>query len=198
MALTEKTKKIIKTILLIYSAILLIILSLYLIQIYYFEKLDRFDGYRIWEPNYLDRSLRMDRGDYFHPDETYEDERRKGIKVTYIRNNDSSVNFIGKDMSLIDEYIDDAVDNKEFILVDQKPLDSIFGKIEEQYINDKIDHVGRKIFPMKELINESNIHQYWIIRKKLDYVYGPFRKEEYILKKKELGVPDNLKLKFEK
>lgn len=48
------------------------------------------------------------------------------------------------------------------------------------------------------MLEESPIHQYWIIVKTTADVYGPFSYEDYLKMKKELGVPETLKLKREK
>jgi len=41
-------------------------------------------------------------------------------------------------------------------------------------------------------------YSYWIITHNQDSVYGPFSTEEYLIRRKVLGVPDELMLKFEK
>jgi hypothetical protein len=48
----------------------------------------------------------------------------------------------------------------------------------------------------------TNIHgidtvRYFIIRKEMDAVYGPYKKEEYLLMRKQLRIPQELKLKEE-
>jgi hypothetical protein len=42
--------------------------------------------------------------------------------------------------------------------------------------------------------NKIGLLYYFIIVKKSDIVYGPFKKEEYVQKREELGVPNNLQL----
>ena len=71
-----------------------------------------------------------------------------------------------------------------FIVVSEKPRDSVV-----QY-NDKVKtlHVRDKIF------NESNFRQYWIINKVDHNIFGPFKKEEYLIKRKLLGISESLKL----
>jgi len=44
-------------------------------------------------------------------------------------------------------------------------------------------------------IKNSKIHMYWIIKHKTNDCYGPFKWDEYMKKRKELGVPKELKLK---
>lgn len=40
-----------------------------------------------------------------------------------------------------------------------------------------------EIEPMEEKINKSNFHQYWIIKKQTDDIYGALTKEEYFEKR---------------
>ena len=88
-----------------------------------------------------------------------------------------------------------------FIIIKQKPKDSIDQIIDEKHPNISFDKY-------KRFYNESNIYTYWIIdkRKELDSYYdgkvrryigavaGPFTYEEYWEKRRELNVPDSLKL----
>ena len=48
------------------------------------------------------------------------------------------------------------------------------------------------------MIEDSPIHLYWILNTKTADVYGPYSFDDYIRIKKELGVPETLKLKCEK
>ena len=45
-----------------------------------------------------------------------------------------------------------------------------------------------------EKFNTWKTHNYYIIVIKTDSTYGPYTLEEYLLRRKELGVPDDLKL----
>lgn len=87
-----------------------------------------------------------------------------------------------------------------FIIASQRPWDSIPNVSTMNY------RESNKAF------DKSTFQQYWIINKKkksvyayneaskkatYSNVYGPFKKEEYLLKRKELGVPGNLRLKSE-
>ena len=47
--------------------------------------------------------------------------------------------------------------------------------------------------PLK-LVIDTNLWISFIISKKLDRLFGPYKKEEYLLKRKELGVPEELQL----
>ncbi len=57
---------------------------------------------------------------------------------------------------------------------------------------------------MREMVNilkmkrKKGEYQYWIINKNDDIIYGPFNQSKFIEKRKELDVPKELKMKFEK
>lgn len=52
----------------------------------------------------------------------------------------------------------------------------------------KNDHYYQKCF--------SNKFNYWIINTHADMLMGPFTKDEYLAKRKELYIPNNLELRF--
>ena len=101
--------------------------------------------------------------------------------------------------TLIEGHISDYIINDTFLLADQKPVDSILGK----YIRDENGVVRRSkdyyynLHDLDNALKESPIHQFWIINHVSKDVYGPFSYEEYLLKKKELKVNPELKLKYE-
>ncbi len=143
--------------------------------------------------------IQLNIGEVIYGGDTKEEQIRKGKWIKFVdRNNSIDSCIVGKGGAVIDSYVDDAIFDNKFILVDQKDLDSIFGPYKIHIDQNNDTSSIRKIPESMEGIEISNFHQYWIINKNIDYVYGPFRKEEYLQKKKELGVPVNLKLKFEK
>jgi hypothetical protein len=84
--------------------------------------------------------------------------------------------------------------------VAQRPRDSV------PECNGKIP--GMTLKKSQEAFEKSNFSQYWIIDKTKDFrfdemtktysnVYGPFKNEEYILKRNKLNVPTELELKKE-
>ena len=108
--------------------------------------------------------------------------------------------------TIIEGHIVDYSYNDDYLLADQKPLDSIWGK----YINiyrsdgsfgysrreyDTINHYDKR---RKQLEDTPTTHQYWIMVVKTADVYGPFSYEDYLIMKQQLGVPPTLKLKWEK
>jgi len=105
--------------------------------------------------------------------------------------------FIWEGAIVIESFIEELIFNQEFIIVDQKPLDTIWGPI----INKLSSPRRKNIYPnareaIKQL-QDSNIHQYWIINKLTNDIYCLNSRLEYFKKKKELGVPLSLKLTFE-
>lgn len=97
---------------------------------------------------------------------------------------------------LVNMHILDYNYDSKFIIVAQRPWDSVPEAKSVQYGRDRI-------------FNQSSFVQYWIINKKEDVVshfdtvafrgyyenvYGPFKREEYLEEREKLGVPDSLKL----
>ncbi len=120
---------------------------------------------------------------------------QKGVLVKFHRpDNKIDSLFIWKGTSVISSFINQVKFDSVFILVDQKPLDSIWGK----YIN--IDYAPRRSNEPERLdeaekkLMKSKIHCYWIIDKRTDDIYGPLSWKEYLQKRKELGVSEDLKL----
>ena len=66
------------------------------------------------------------------------------------------------------------------------------GKVGRNIVDSLIDNdpYYKKIF--------SNITNYWIISHSNDTLVGPFTQKEYLLMRKKMKIPDDLKLKFEK
>ena len=97
--------------------------------------------------------------------------------------------------SKIINYANDSI----FILASQQPWSSILGRDTMTYSE------SNKAF------ENSTFKQYWIIDKikecrnigfdslnniaRYSNVFGPYSKEEYLIKRKELGVPEEFKLK---
>jgi hypothetical protein len=99
-----------------------------------------------------------------------------------------------EDIVIINGHILNYAFDSTFIIASQCPRDSVPGM--ESMSKDKYD----------EAFENSNFRQYWIINKeesgefnevtkKYPNVYGPFKWDEYIQKRLELGVPKKLKLK---
>ncbi len=97
-------------------------------------------------------------------------------------------------------HILDYAFDSTFIIVSERPRDSVIG----------IETMTQSKY--QEAFEQSAFKQYWIINKqepivysldtlsklaKYSNVYGPFKKEEYLLKRKELDVPPELTLKEE-
>jgi hypothetical protein len=90
---------------------------------------------------------------------------------------------------LILKYAFDSV----YIIAEQKPRDII---LKDVYLH-IMDKTAILDYPTTEAIfNKSLIRQYWIINKVIDSVYGPYQKAEFLYKRKELKVPESLKMKF--
>ena len=75
--------------------------------------------------------------------------------------------------------------SKDFIIVIQKPNDSIYNYKEDLRFPEMMDKIYK-----------SNFTQFWILKIKNDSLYGPFKKREYLKKRKEIGVPDIFKINY--
>lgn len=125
----------------------------------------------------------------------------------YKLDNDGNTDFYIQDFHtniVINAHVLDYSFDSNFIVVEQKPKELI---LKDTYTNPEMNLEKRN-----EIFENSQFLQYWIINKKeeskysLDSltmlarysnVYGPFKKEEYLKKRVELGVPKGLKLKGE-
>ena len=99
-----------------------------------------------------------------------------------------------KNIVIIQGHILDYLYDSNFIIVAQCPRDSVLG----------IETMTQSQY--EEAFRKSSFKQYWIINKKrksefnkatknYSNVYGPFKKEEYLQKRLEIGVPKELELK---
>lgn len=105
--------------------------------------------------------------------------------------------FIWGESIVINSHINKSVSDSIFILVDQKPLDSIFGKM----VYEPYPH--RPFMPNTptesfKTLKTSEKHCYWIINKISDDIYGPMNKREFEQKCKELYVSKIIIMEFEK
>ena len=75
--------------------------------------------------------------------------------------------------------------SKDFIIAIQKPQDSIYNFKEDLKFSEMMDKVYKR-----------NFNQFWILKIKNDSLYGPYKKREYLKKRKEIGVPDNFKIDY--
>lgn len=126
---------------------------------------------------------------------------QKGVFIKYHRKEKVDTLFIWNGATVIDSHVLKVRWDSLFILVDQKPLDSIFGKYDTRMKSDSSMY-GRPFNPhnardMENKLRKSNVHCYWIIVKRSNDVFGPLSKEEYLRKRVSLSIPKELELKIE-
>jgi hypothetical protein len=73
-----------------------------------------------------------------------------------------------------------------YIIVAERPRDSV------PECNYAISN--KPLNECDEAFKKSTFRQFWIINKKNDSVWGPFKEEAYLFKRKELGIPDSIKI----
>lgn len=84
-----------------------------------------------------------------------------------------------------------GIDDK-YIIIEQKSLDDIFGKLKSTGSELIRENKPTSIIEMTKMLNVCICSKFWIINKKTDDIYGPFKLEEYTQKRKELGVSREL------
>jgi len=123
-------------------------------------------------------------------------------KGTYIQYHDSikidTVKTWGGS-SVISSHINQKMDDSIFILIEQKPLDFIFGEIiSKKNMSGYRPKRPNTVAESMRMISESEIKFYWIINKRTDDIYGPYSKEMFNDKLDELCVSSKLKTDFQK
>jgi len=118
-----------------------------------------------------------------------------GYKFNYDGKYTLSIVNYDNDIVITETILDYAFDST-FIIVSQRPWDSIPNIKTMNYSESN------------EAFEKSTFLQYWIINKReknefsfdtlsklarYSNVYGPFKEDEFLVKRKELGVPDMLK-----
>lgn len=129
----------------------------------------------------------------------------KGMFIHYHEPDNSITDFFAvEETSIISSHIQEMVKNDTIMLLDQKPIDSVFGEY-FKISNNNTDYLFRRKYDTVNnskdrwlIMENSNIHSYWIIVIKTADVYGPLTFDQYLTKKEELGVPNDLKLKCER
>ena len=136
---------------------------------------------------------RLCKGRYFHY------HGKEAIRTQFITESGAGYGTI------VSGHIAESVYDSVFLLADRKPLDSIFGLLQtlpcpfdssSTYLGRPyVNYTNRK--DRERQLRESPIHDFWIIDQKASNVYGPMSFDDYLAKKKELGVPSTLRLKCE-
>lgn len=121
------------------------------------------------------------------------------------KNGKTDTKFISCDCGwwVIPCYVAEQKSDSDFMIVDQKPIDSIFGLEEDVY--DENGNFFYRIRPNESnninsryrMLENSPIHQFWIIVLCTADVYGPLSYDGYQQKRTELGVSSDLRLKCE-
>ena len=149
----------------------------------------------------IGKSVMLVRGDTIVPKQNYPQKTIKGRFFHYHTGENEETFFIPEEITIIGSHVVDYKRDEQFLVIDRKHLDSILGR----YVSweENLGYVGRKDFPsdrkkQQEMLDTSTNHVYYIINQQTADVYGPMCYEDYLKKKKDLGVPEKLKLKCEK
>ncbi len=122
---------------------------------------------------------------------------QNGTVIQYHCNASIDTVYVWEESVVIKSHVNGMISDCNFILIDQIPLDSVFGNIAFKESYPHRPYKPTKYNEAMQKLIESKIHQYWIISKQTDDIYGPLSKEEFLIKREELGVPKELSLKEE-
>ncbi len=158
-------------------------------------KTNDYGGFAIGEDTEFGRHLKLTLadtiGEHYWEDGTVTQHKGMFLKYHDITDVDTTL-FIWLDGIVIESHINNVKYDSNYITIDQKPLDLIFGKI-----NWTAEAPHRPNWPgnKKEgdrMFKDSPIHRYWIINKKTKEVYGGYKKEVFDTIFKELKIPQEL------
>ncbi len=165
--------------------------SLFLIAIIFSSCEDKwgdYGGYRLDYSNKMEYYIILDKEDTILKDYPY---YNKGCFLKYHdADNKVDTGFVSSGAKVIEAFVgeENVSYDSTYILVAQKPLDHIFGKIKlEPY-----PHRERKV--SLDEIERCKYYKFWIINKLKNDVYGPFDRVDYLKKRIELKIPNELKL----
>jgi hypothetical protein len=82
-----------------------------------------------------------------------------------------------------------------FFIVEQKPLDDVFGQLKNISNTLTRNREPSTVFEMEKMLNQCDCSKFWIVNIKTDDIYGPFNFEEFNHNKNKLGVSDKLNFK---
>lgn len=160
---------------------------------------DNYDGYEKVQDTELGSSLTLSKFDtvVFTTDGEGIRSKQKGVFIKYHKRNQTDTIFIWYGTDVIVSHVNEIKGDKMFLLIDQKPLDSIFGKYVRYGDYNIRPNKPERYDEVVEKLKNSNIHQYWIIDKGSNDVYGGYSELEYLRMRKSLKVSEKLKLDFE-
>ncbi len=182
------------------SVIILLALPILLVLVLFIMSCLRPD-IMIVNDDLIGKSVMLIHGDTVIFKQKYPQKKIKGRFFNYYNEKGEKTFFIPEEITILGPHVVDHSRNEQFLIIDQKPLDSVFGR----YVSweENLGYVGREKIPsdkkkQKEMLDNSKIHVYYIINQQTADVFGPLNFDQYLKKKIELSVPEKLKLKCEK
>lgn len=120
-----------------------------------------------------------------------------GAFITYFEDSVKSERFFKNEEGIITSYVSQVAVTDKYILVDQKPIDSIcdcnFEYFHKKYGDlDKIGFVQR----CDSGIKNASVHFFYIINKEKNIVSKPMSKEKFEQKIEKLGINKEFKFRY--
>ncbi len=118
--------------------------------------------------------------------------QHQGVYLIFHDNEEFDTLFVVEGANVIKSDIYNIKSNDSFIIVDQKPLDLIFGMITSTDTSPYRPHKPKDSWETERIMNQTQMHRYWIISKATKNIYGGYSKEKFSAQCEELGLPDNM------
>jgi len=119
--------------------------------------------------------------------------QQEGAFLNYHNNGDVDTMFIWEGTIVVESHVSNVKSDSNYIIIDQKPLDLIFGEIENKEFNPHRPNWPGNTNEAEKMLKESRIHRYWIIKKGTKDIYGGYTREEFNLMFDKLKIPKELK-----
>lgn len=158
---------------------------------------NRYDhgGYTIKQDTEFGKNLILTYSDttinHFFSDSTKN--QQEGVFLNYHSNGTTDTMFIGKGTIVIESHVHNVKSDSNYIIIDQKPLDLIFGETDWEASYPHRPNWPGNTNEAEKMLKESRIHRYWIIKKGTKDIYGGYTRRDFDLMCEKLNIPQNLK-----
>ncbi len=116
----------------------------------------------------------------------------KGRFLIYHSIKDIDTFFVALSTKVIEPHIISMKVDSNYIIIDQKPLDLIFERTNEDDYYSYNDNMPDNRNERDKIIKQSPIHRYWILDKHSNHIYGGYKRTEFDSVRKKLKLPEKM------